>query len=310
MEQTGELHAQINPIGIMKGGIQYGIQTYYPGTIRIVSLCRARDGKKFALAAKDLTTIIAQEITTASSTNDKWRMIVWKNDSSNRFLYNIKFGRYLARKNNMLQLIDVSELPFVNEEGVTTNVSSDICCVWNGLDGNRHIYLSDDPSSKNLSKDLDTGYCVKGSGTDITVDTTKTCKLTWQPGATSPDSSEECSNGYTCRHVIGKDFCDQQGFFQPGGLAISVEASPGIGTPITGNIGHLTIQDDNSVTVGEIPDNIKSEVLCTGTYVTGKDKKTPPICWTAIIQESPESMEYTVYLPELVGVSLSFFGYE
>ena len=302
MEQTGELHAQINPIGIMKGGMQYGIPTYYPGTIRIISLCRARDGKKFALAAKDLTTIIAQEITTASSTNDKWRMIVWKNDNSNRFLYNIKFGKYLARKKGKLQLIDVSELPFVNEEGVTTNVSPDICCVWNGLDGNRHIYLSDDPSSKNLSKDLDTGYCVKGSGTDITVDTTKTCKLTWQLGATSPDPSDECNSGYTCRYVIGKDFCDQQGFFQPGGLAISVETSPGIGTPITGNI-YLTIQDDNSVTVGEIPDDIKSEMLCTGTYVTGKDKKTPPICWTAIIQESPESMEYTV--PSRTGWSIS-----
>ena len=51
MEQTGELQSQINPIGIMKGGMQYGIPTYYPGTIRIISLCRARDGKKFALAA-------------------------------------------------------------------------------------------------------------------------------------------------------------------------------------------------------------------------------------------------------------------
>jgi hypothetical protein len=302
MEKIGELQHQLNPVGILNHGMKYNRPTHYPGTVRIISLSRAQKGKKFSLAAKDPLTIIAQEITTANTTNDKWRMIVWNNDSSNRFLYNIKFGKYLGRKKGKLQLIDISELPFIDKEGKITNVSSDICCVWNGMDGNRHIYLSDDPNSKKLSKDINTGYCVKGSGTNIKIDTSKTCNLNWAPGATTPKKSNECQNGYTCRYVIGNNFCDQQGFFQPGGLAISIEASPGIGTPITGNI-YLTIKDDNSVVVGEIPENIKSEVLCTGTYVTGKNKNTPPICWTTIIQESPENMKYTI--PSRTGWSIS-----
>ena len=302
MEQFGELQKQLNPNGILDNGIQYNRPSHYSGTIRIISLSRAAKGEKVSLAAKDTLTIIGQKITTSTSTNDKWRMIVWQNDSSNRFLYNIKFGKYLARKNGKLQLIDRSELPFVNKEGKIINIKPNICCVWNGMDGNRHIYLSDDPTSKKLTKDINTGYCVKDSGTNITIDTSKTCKLNWKLGSVTPESSDECQDGYTCRYVIGKDFCDQQGFFQPGGLAISVEASLGINTPITGNI-YLNIQDDNSVTVGEIPDNIKSEMLCTGTYITGKNKPTPSICWTSIIQESPDNMKYTV--PCRTGWSLS-----
>ena len=302
MEQFGELEKQLNPPNILQHGMEYGRPTHYPGTVRIISLSQAANSKKFSLAATDLTTIVAQEITGADSTNDKWRMIVWRNDNSNRFLYNVKFGKYLARKKGKLQLIDVSELPFVTTKGEINNVSPDICCNWNGLDGNRHIYLSDDTTSKKLSKNIETGYCVKGTGSDIDVDTSNTCNLSWQPGATTPDPSQECSSGYTCRYVLGKDFCDQEGFFQPGGLAISIEASPGIGTPITGDI-YLTLNDDNSVSVGGIPEDIKSEMLCTGTYVTGKGKKTPPICWSTIIQESPENMTYTV--PSRTGWSVS-----
>ena len=117
MEQIGELEKQLNPPNILQHGIEYGRPTHYPGTVRIISLSRAAEGKKFALAATDLTTIVAQEITSADSTNDKWRMVVWKNDNSNRFLYNVKYGKYLARKKGKLQLIDVIELPFVNTKG-------------------------------------------------------------------------------------------------------------------------------------------------------------------------------------------------
>ncbi|MCP3683250.1 MAG: polysaccharide deacetylase family protein [bacterium] len=302
MENIGELQKQLNPKGIFKNGMTYNMPTHYPGTVRIISLAKAADGKKFALAAQDELTIIAQEITTSNSTNDKWRMIVWKTDDSNRFLYNIKFGKYLARKNGKLQLIDISELPYINKEGKTVNVFPNICCVWNGMNGNRHIYLSDDKTAQKLNKDINNGYCVKGNGTDMVVDTSKTCNLTWQPGSVTPDDSSSCQSGYNCRYVLSKDFCDQEGFFQPGGLPISIEASPGIGTPITGNI-YLTLESDNSVSVGEIPNDIKAEMLCTGTYVTGKDRKTPPICWTTIIQESPENMKYTI--PSRTGWSIS-----
>ena len=303
MEKFGKLGKQLNPPNMNKNGFKYdsGL-TFYPGTIRIVSLQRASEGKKFALAANSNNEVIAQEITTSSSTNDKWRMVVWKNDSSNVFLYNIQYGNYLARKDDKLTMIETKELPKINSRGEMVNVLPNISCVWNGLNGNRHIYLSDDPKAKTLSKDINTGYCVKGSGKDITINPGKTCSLNWEPGALKPNANNECEDGFSCRYVIDKDFCDQEGVFQPGGLAISIESSPGIGTPIVGDI-YLTIQEDNSVTVGSIPADIQSEMICTGTYVTGKGKPTPPICWTAIVQEGPESMVYTV--PSRTGWSVS-----
>ncbi len=99
MEKFGELGKQLNPPNMNKNGFKYdsGL-TFYPGTIRIVSLQRASEGKKFALAANSNNEVIAQEITTSSSTNDKWRMVVWKNDSSNVFLYNISISFFALQK--------------------------------------------------------------------------------------------------------------------------------------------------------------------------------------------------------------------
>ena len=344
MEKLGTLNRQLSRPGIQPYGIEYsGGLTAYPGCIRIVSLQRASTGKKYALAAISKNTIIAQKITNASTVNDKWQMIIWRNSSTDRFLYNIEFGLYLARKNGKLVLVDVSKLPYVNNLGDIVNVNPSLCCRWSGLSGGRHIYLTDDPKSQSLSKDINTGYCVKGSGTDITVDTSKTCNLQWKPGSTVPNcnvdddqkvdcgktnkqdcndsgccwddtvdpdkapfcynrSSSGCEDGYSCRYITEKQFCDQQGFFQPDSLAISIEASPGIGTPITGEI-YLNINKDNSVNVVSIPEDIKSEMVCTGTYVTGKNRATPNICWSVLTQESPENVKNTV--PSRTGWSVS-----
>jgi hypothetical protein len=293
MQKVGTLDLQLNPKNLKKN-LKYDTGlTFYPGIIRILSLHKASKSLKYSLAALDENTIIGQQIVKEDSVNDKWRMIVWSNDNSNVFLYNMKFGKYLARKNNKLVLIDDDELPYINELGDKVNVKDNICCIWNGLNGNRHIYLTDDTKSEKLVKDYGKGYCVSGdSAKNLVIDNTKTCNI-------GDDCAQE---GYTCKNILDRNFCDREGNFQPDSLAISIESTPGIGTPITGNI-YLNIMENNSVTVTPIPDNIKSEMICTGTYVISGDKETPSICWTAIIQESPENTKISI--PSRTGWSLS-----
>ena len=304
MEPFGELTKQILPPNIRPHGIKYdsGL-TFYPGTIRIVSLERASNGQKIALAAHG-NKIVGQKVTSESSTNDKWRMIVWQNDSSNVFLYNIKYGRYIARVNGHLTLIDDKSLPYINEVGEVVYPVTNIACVWNGLNGGRHIYLSDDQSSKTFQKDPAKGYCVKGSGSTLEIDPSQTCGLSWTPGSNEPqrDTGGVCKSGYTCKYFLEQGFCDPYKYFQPDSFPIAVENTPGIGTPITGKI-YLNIDSSNNAFVSEIPPDIRSEMICTGTYVINSNKKTPSICWAAITQESPENTKNTV--PSRTGWSIS-----
>ena len=293
MEQIGKLQHQLYPKGInSKGRPLKGGTMMYNGVVRIISLAAASSKKKVALAVvKD--KVCGQVITTASSINDKWRMVNFSLNG-NFFLYHCQTGLFLAVQNGKLQLVESDKLPSYDSYGILSPGKAQ--GVWK--QGKRTIFLVTDNPTIPGNLPSGTGYCVTGNSPDIEV------------GDLCDTSNSQCPSGSTCRDI--NDFCvnttNKSGSktFDSGTVANFFGKKAGGSDPDAAvylNISMDSNKEDGhySIKFGNIDSSYRAEKICTGVIQTDDGSSAGTFEWYILPQEDISNEGYTI--PQRSGLS-------
>jgi len=273
-----------------------GLTIISPAVMRIISLERAQNGQKVALAAiKNQQTgnydIFGQEITVVDSMNDKWRLIQLVDGKSDTFyIYHCETGLYLAKSptSNVLTLVLKNHI-----QGVRLPIiNSQYFGVWKRTNDERGIYLENIPHT--LIPSASKKYCVAGNGINVK-NIGKVCSTSTDCDA---KKGEKCTEPMT--------FCINPETKKSKPNIFQNPASPAFGSnPYGGDVYPVIDTHTNRVYAGPPMFASVPETFCTGVVQTGDKSHN----WYLLPQQDMSNISFTI--PVRSAMSLGeFFSWD